>query len=37
MAYSKSIIGVGELAPKRGNVNDCALDGVLRRDNVERR
>jgi len=31
-AYSKSIIGVGELAPKRGNVNDCSLDGVLRRD-----
>ena len=32
MAFSKSIIGVGELAPKRGNVNDCALDEVLRRD-----
>jgi hypothetical protein len=31
-AYNKSIIGVGELAPKRGNVNDRALDGVLRRD-----
>jgi hypothetical protein len=36
MAFSKSIIGVGELAPKRGNVNDCALDEVLRRDRVRR-
>jgi hypothetical protein len=25
-------LGVGELAPKRGNVNDCVLDDVLRRD-----
>jgi hypothetical protein len=25
---------VGELDPERGNVNDCALDGVLRRDRL---
>jgi hypothetical protein len=31
-AYSKSIIGVGELAPNRGSVNDPALNEVLRRD-----
>jgi hypothetical protein len=31
MAYSKSIIGVGELDPERGHVNDCAVDEVLRR------
>jgi hypothetical protein len=30
-AYSRSIIGVGELDPERGNVNDCAVNEVLRR------
>ena len=30
-AYSKSIIGVGALAPKGRNVNDYAVDEVLRR------
>jgi hypothetical protein len=24
----------GELDPERGNVNNCALDGVLRRDSL---
>ena len=33
-AYSKSIIAVGELEPERGNVNDCAVDGVLRRHRI---
>ena len=28
---SKGSIGVGELDPERGNVDDCALDEVLRR------
>jgi hypothetical protein len=28
------MIGVGELDPKRGNVNDCVLDGVLRKDSL---
>jgi hypothetical protein len=32
-AYSKSIIEAGELDPERGNVNDCAVDEVLRRHN----
>ena len=30
-AYSSSVIEVGELGPKCRNVNDCALDEVLRR------
>ena len=30
-AYSKGGVGVGELDPERGNVSDCAVDGVLRR------
>jgi hypothetical protein len=29
--YSQRTIGVGELRPKRENINDCAVDGVLRR------
>ena len=33
--YSKCSIGVGQLDPERGNVNDCAVDGVLRRDSAE--
>jgi len=35
-AYSKTIIEVGELDPERGNVNDCAVDEVLRRHNPDR-
>jgi hypothetical protein len=31
--YSKRSTGVASLDPERGNVNDCAMDGVLRRDN----
>lgn len=31
-AQSKSIVRVSELDPKHENVNDCALDGVLRRN-----
>ena len=30
-AYSKRSMGVGQLDPERGNVNDCAVDEVLRR------
>ena len=30
--YSKRSIGVGELDPECGNINDCAVDGVSRRD-----
>ena len=26
-------IGVGQLDPERANINDCAVNGVLRRDN----
>lgn len=33
--YSRSIIGVGELDPERGNVNDCAVNEVLRRHNLQ--
>jgi hypothetical protein len=33
--YSKCSIGVGQLDPERGNVNDCAVDGVLRRHRVK--
>ena len=34
MLKCKPIIRVGELGPKRENVNDCALDEVLRRHNL---
>ena len=33
-AYSKGSIGWAQPDPERGNVNDCAVDGILRRHTV---